>query len=182
MARLHLVRHGRAEAGFGSHTDPGLDEVGRCQAAELARELHSVGPLPVVASPLRRTRETAAPLEERWGEQARIEHRVAEIPTPTDDLAERVAWLRTALAARWSDLDAARIEWRDALVEYLLSLRQDTVVVTHFVAINVVIGNARNDDAVVQEMLGNCSCTVVEQAPGGFTVLEMGRTERTDVG
>lgn len=181
MARLYLIRHGRAAAGFGSHPDPGLDDVGRRQAQAIARDLDPVGPLDVVTSPLQRARETAAPLEDAWGVTALVEDRVAEIPSPTDDLAERVSWLRGALAARWGDLDGLHRDWREALVEYLLTLSVDTVVVTHFVAINAVVGHARSDDAVVQEVLANCSCTVVEQAPGGFVVVEMGRTERTDV-
>ncbi len=89
MARVRLVRHGHAAAGFGAATDPGLDEQGRVQAAALVDRLAPLGPLPLVSSPLRRTRETVAVLEAAWGSPARIEPRVAEIPSPTDDLAER---------------------------------------------------------------------------------------------
>ena len=59
---LYLIRHGRASAGFAEASDPGLDEVGRTQAETAAQELASLGPLPLITSPLKRARETAVPL------------------------------------------------------------------------------------------------------------------------
>src|SRR5438876_10730367 len=94
MSRIYLVRHGRAAADWGSHVDPGLDDVGRTQAEAMASELAPKGPLPLVASPLRRTRETAAVLERRWELGARIQPPSGEIPSPVEDLAARADWLR----------------------------------------------------------------------------------------
>ena len=84
-----MVRHGKAAAGFDGHIDPGLDALGREQAEATAAALAPLGPLPVHSSPLARARETAAPLAERWSVPPAIETRVAEIPSPTDDLRER---------------------------------------------------------------------------------------------
>ena len=39
MAIVQLVRHGKAAAGFGTHPDPGLDDLGRSQAAAVAAML-----------------------------------------------------------------------------------------------------------------------------------------------
>ena len=71
---LIVVRHGRTEANASGRllgrTDPGLDDLGRRQAAALAPVL--AGASRVVCSPLRRTRETAAAIglpidvDERW--------------------------------------------------------------------------------------------------------------------
>ena len=44
---------------FAEVHDPGLDPVGFEQARDLAARLGPLGPLPLVTSPLRRTRETA---------------------------------------------------------------------------------------------------------------------------
>src|SRR5512144_548678 len=98
MATIRLVRHGQAAAGFSDDHDPGLDEVGVLQAREMSAVLAPLGPLPVVVSPLRRTLETARPLEQAWGVSAAVDRRVAEIPSPTRDLAERGAWLSRAMA------------------------------------------------------------------------------------
>ena len=72
---LIVVRHGRTEANatgllLGRRLDPGLDELGRRQAAALAEALPAAAR--VISSPLLRTRETASafgrPVEvdERW--------------------------------------------------------------------------------------------------------------------
>src|SRR4051794_30130372 len=129
MPTLHLVRHGRAAAGWGDDIDPGLDEIGRAQAVAVAAALAELGPLPLISSPLRRTRETAAPLAARWGIEAEIEPLVGEIPSPTDDLAERMAWLPGALRGRWADLDEPVAAWRDQLIDYMLARPADAVIV-----------------------------------------------------
>src|SRR5207248_2075313 len=121
MTKLYLVRHGQPLARYDQDHDPGLDEVGRSQAEAAAAELASLGPLQVITSPLRRTRETAVPFERQWGVTASIDPAVGEIRSPADDLAERSAWLAEIIRGhrRWSDLDADRQRWRDDVVDAL---------------------------------------------------------------
>ena len=66
MTRIHLVRHGRAAAGWDVDRDPGLDALGAQQAAAVAERLAPLGPLEILSSPLRRCRETAGPLAAAW--------------------------------------------------------------------------------------------------------------------
>lgn len=173
MSRLYLVRHGKAAAGWGDDLDPGLDETGLAQAEAMADALAPLGPLPLVTSPLRRTRETAAALKRRWQTTARIEPAVGEIESPTTELSEREAWLRALMQGSWRD--APDLEsWRQGVVEALKALDHDTVVVTHFVAINVVVGHATADDRVVCFVPDNCSVTVVTNDDGELRVSELG--------
>ena len=173
--RLVLVRHGRAAAGWDADPDPGLDDVGRAEAAAAADALAELGPLPIVVSPLRRTRETARPLEERWGTTATVEPRVGEIASPEGmDLQERGVWLRKAMAGTWADLGPEYTAWRDDVVAHLLGLDRDTVVVSHFIAINAVVGRAPGDDRVVCFVPQNCSRTVVESDGTRLTVVALG--------
>ena len=172
--RLVLVRHGQAAAGWGDATDPGLDEVGRAQAEAAAEALAPIGPLPIVVSPLRRTRETAAPLEARFGVPARVELAVGEIAWPGGDDADRVGWLVSVMASRWPELGAELAAWRRRVVDALLGLGEPTVVVTHFVAINVAVGEATGDDRVVCFSPANCSRTVLEVDDGRLRLVELG--------
>ena len=184
MTRLHLVRHGQAAAGWGADHDPGLDDVGRAQARDVARSLAPLGPLPIVASPLRRTCETAAAFADVWPDVSPVvDAAVGEIPSPTDDLARRETWLVGVLAGRWSDLDEPLQRWRRDVVDALLSLRDDTVVVTHFVAINAAVGTATDDDRLVCFRPDNCSVTVLEHdgAGGALRVVELGVERGTAV-
>ena len=103
MAIVQLVRHGKAAAGFGAHPDPGLDDLGRAQAAAVANMLndqHTSHPR-LLSSPLARAYETAQALADHWDAPIGIESRVAEIPSPTTDLQARAQWLSTAMAGNW---------------------------------------------------------------------------------
>lgn len=171
MARLTLVRHGEAAAGWGDDADPGLSELGRRQADAVARALADGGPRPILVSPLRRTLETAEPLARRWGAEAAVEPRVGEIRTPAG-LDDRTAWLRGVMAGRWSEQDPGLRAWADDVVAVLLAQPEDTVVVSHFVAINVAVGRATGDDRVVCVRPGNCSRTVLDTAGGALRLVE----------
>lgn len=181
MTRAYLVRHGRAAAGWDSDPDPGLDDLGRMQAEGVARRLAPLGPLALVSSPLLRCRETAAPLAGEWGVDARVEPAVAEIPSPEGvAMADRVEWLRAAMAGTWSALGAPYTAFRDGVVAAVAGLGEDTVVCSHFIAINAVIGAAVGDDRLVIRSLDNCSVTVVDvAADGGLTLVEGGHEADT---
>lgn len=182
IARVHLVRHGRAAAGWGDEADPGLDDLGRAQAVGVADELAGLGPIPVVTSPLRRARETATPLSTRWDVEAVVEPAFGEIPSPTPDLAERSAWLHDAMRSRWVDLGADVIAWRNAVIATVLALRTDAVVFTHFVAINAIAAAASGDEALIVFAPGNASHTVIETNGGTLSIVGRGAEAATDVG
>lgn len=174
MARLILVRHGRAAAGWDSDHDPGLDDAGRAQAEAMAASLAPRGPLPIVSSPLRRARETAAALEQRWGTSAVVEATVGEIPSPTSDLAERGRWLREVLQSKWPAAPADVVSWRRSVLGWLTTQEADALVVTHYVLINVAVGAATNDDRLVCCHPDNCSVTEIDVADGKLSVVQLG--------
>lgn len=185
MPRLHLVRHGRAAAGWNVDPDPALDDLGQRQARDVSDKLFGLGPLPVLSSPLRRCRETSQPLASRWGVDVGIEPRVAEIPSPEGHTLEtRIDWLRSAMAGTWSQVvasDGQRYsDYRTNLLDALASIPDDTVIFSHFIAINVVIGAATGDDRMVIASLDNCSVTTVStDGRGGFTIDAMGNEADT---
>ena len=181
MPRLHLVRHGRATGGYGADADPGLDDLGRAQAGAMADVLGPLGPLPIITSPLQRARQTAEALERHWGTMALVEPCVGEIPAPTDDLAERHVWLQQAMGSTYADLGPRFTSWRTMVAAFLLHLRADTVVVTHFVAINAVLGVASGDDRVMSSAVGNGSITTLDHDHDHFEVIEVGTADADTV-
>jgi len=175
MARIYLVRHGRAAAGWDTDPDPGLDEHGVRQAERMADRLAPLGPLALVTSPLARCQQTAAALGGRWGSVARIEPIVAEIPSPEGvPMGERVDWLRGAMAGTWSQLGQRYTDFRDAIGTYLRGLDTDTVIASHFVAINAAIGIATDNDALVIRSLDNCSVSTFDIVDGTLHLVESG--------
>ncbi len=181
---LYLVRHGHAAAGWGESLDPGLDDVGRAQAAAVAEALRHLAPCPLYTSPLQRTRETAAAFASRWG-VPQIEPRVGEIESPdTSDLAGRSAWLAGVMRGRWNGLGPELQRWRSAVLDALVEIgtaSPATVVVTHFIAINVAVGAATDDERVTCFLPDNCSVTELEVNGDRLRLVQRGAEAVTEV-
>jgi broad specificity phosphatase PhoE len=185
MAKLYLVRHGQDAGHTEDDNDPGLSDMGRQQAAEMSAVLAPLGPLSMIVSPLRRTRETAQPLEAAWNMTGDVVPAIREIPSPSEELNQRRQWLRRTMAGTWSQVaqtEAWLLPWRQALLDVLLGVREDTVVVSHFVAINVAAGAAQNDDRLTLFRPNNCSITVMETDGTSLSLLELGEALETRVG
>lgn len=184
---IPLVRHGQAAAGWGSDPDPGLSPEGRREAQTVAARLAGVDGRSVVSSPLRRCRETAEFITRPPGPSARtasmlIEARVAEIPSPADmPLEGRGAWLRDVLDGTWTDLGEPFTTYRQGVVDALIEMREATIVVSHFVAINAVIGHCTGDDRLVISRLDNCSVTTIANVDGRLSLYARGETAPTTI-
>jgi broad specificity phosphatase PhoE len=176
-ARVRLVRHGEPLATIGS--DPGLSALGLEQAAALVGAMER-GRL--FTSPLRRARETAAPLAAAWAVDAIVDEAVRELPSPGLEPTERRDWLRRALHGTFADLDEPQRAWRDGILTWLRSVEGDVVVTTHAVVINAVVGAATGDDHVLHFTPAHTSITVVEVGDdGSLTLVERGRDAHTTI-
>ncbi len=185
MAKLYLVRHGQDAGHTVDDNDPGLSGLGHEQAAAMAATLAPLGPLSMIVSPLRRTRETAQPLEAGWNRAGEVVPAIREIPSPSNELHQRRQWLRQTMAGTWSQVAQSQawlLPWRQTLLDTLMAVREDTVVVSHFVAINVAVGAALDDDRMRIFRPNNCSITVMESGSGRLQVIELGEGAETKVG
>jgi broad specificity phosphatase PhoE len=174
MTTIYLIRHGQAEAGWNLQHDPGLSDTGRQQAYAAASALADRGPLPIIVSPLRRTRETAHEFELKWRRPALVDGRVTEIPSQGMTLEERGEWLKTVVKRRWDDLDEVVRDWRRTAIQSLLEISRDTVVVTHFMVVNAVVSWTKGDERVVSFHPLPGSRTTLERVGDSFKILELG--------
>jgi broad specificity phosphatase PhoE len=183
LATLYLIRHARPAGSFGDSVDPGLDEVGKSQVEQvadlIARQTRS---LPVYTSPLRRCRETAQPLAAIWGVQPIIFDEAGEIPSPPLSLAGRQSWLRKAMGGTWAELKQTAPDgspdfdaWRTTLVSAISAIAGDSVIYSHFIAINAIIGAAQGIEQVVSFRPDHASVTTVDVGEGQITVRALGR-------
>lgn len=183
MATLYLVRHAKPASTYGDSIDPGLDDTGRAQAVRAADELRNLpNRLPVYTSPLRRCRETAKPLADLWGVQPVVLPEIGEVPSPPLSLKERQEWLRNAMASDWANLQASApagspdyAAWRSALLGAIRAMAGDAVIFSHFIAINVVAGAARNSEQVLSFRPDHASVTIVEVGGQGVAIRALGR-------
>jgi broad specificity phosphatase PhoE len=182
MTRLYLVRHGRAAATFAEAADPGLDALGRSQAEAVAERLAPIGPIALLSSPLARARETSEPLAKRWQRPVPIEPAVAEIPSPAGmSLSERAEWLRGFMGGSWRDASRELAQWREEAIAALAAIKENTVIFSHFIAINVAAGAAEGDDRVILFRPDNCSVTILDVDNGVLSLVERGREAETKV-
>lgn len=189
MPKLYLIRHARPTAGWGEDADPGLDATGQQQAEVAARTLaQTLDRMPIYTSPLRRCRETARPLERLWQRSAEVFEPVAELPSPPLDLRVREQWLQQAMRGTWRELNDLApagspdyLAWRQVLLDSLARLTQDSVVFSHFIAINVAVAAAHSCEDVVCFSPDHASITCVEVGNGRLRLVELGRQAETAV-
>ena len=174
MTSIYLVRHGHAASAWGLEKDPGLDDLGRSQAQAAARQLAPLGPLTIISSPRARARETARPLAELWQIEPAIEERVGEIGFPSETPADRVRWLKEVMVDQWPNLDTDLQQWRREVIAALLAIETDTVVFTHYIAINAAVSHATGDERVVSFSPDNASITIMETNGNKLCLVEHG--------
>ena len=169
--QIALVRHGRASAGWDSALDPEIDELGRSQANHAAVELDQIfvgQQIEIISSPLLRCQQTAEALAKLCGGKIQIANQVAEIPSPVGvEMRDRVDWLRVAMQGTWADLGDDYVAFRNRCVDFVRELNSNTVVFSHFIAINAVVGALLDDDRLVIRKLDNCSITLLERDSAG---------------
>lgn len=174
MTRILLVRHGQAAASFTDDLDPGLNDLGRKQAEDVAQRLKTELPLAILSSPLCRARETAEPLRAHQGGEIALEPRVSEIPSPGLGLDERGAWLHSVMTGVWPDQAPELLQWRSDLVDCLISQPVDCVIFSHFVAINVAVASAEGDQRVTVFRPDNTSVTELATDGTSLTLIRRG--------
>ena len=195
MIKIHLVRHGEATEGWTSQ-DPLLSELGKSQAQSLITFVDSVigkksiNNINVVSSPLNRCKETASLALEKKYSEVLIDNNFSELPSPTLDLERRVNWLRRILPLTWPELlkDKETIEsgvnfiqWRENIMSNIYSLKKDTIIFTHFVVINAVIGEILKSDKIINFQPSNCSITEISKIKDELKIVKLGKSQESRV-
>ncbi len=180
---IYLIRHGEANAAWDEDPDPGLSARGKLQSEELKKELTLDLPssFEAISSPLLRAQETAKPLKESFGFDLNINDTFAEIPSPGIPLSERRDWLRGIFNAKVEQLKKPQLLWRNSIIESLKELQVDTIIFSHFMVINCVVGWIKNSDKFVSFHPDNCSVTKIKRQENKFEILSMGRDFSTIV-
>jgi len=157
MSRLCLVRHGSTSwtgRRYCGRANPGLSPEGLAEAEASAAKLAGIGlgNAEIVASPLRRARETADIISSRLGAAVREDAGLQEVDFGAaeglsfDDIGERFPELVARILAGDTAIDwpggetaeAVRTRVRDAS-ERLRAIPGDIVVVSHGLAIRMLI-------------------------------------------
>ena len=174
MPTIYLIRHGQAAANWGESADPGLSRTGQAQAEQAADNMQAMPSITIVSSPMARARETAAPLASAWRCTPVVDTRFSEIPTPETIPVTRQEWIKDILSRSWDEMEPVLATWRKELLAAIQSLEQDTVVFTHFIAINAIVGSALTDNRVMVFLPDNASITTVKTRGSSIALLQKG--------
>lgn len=180
---LYLVRHGEAAASWGESRDPGLSTLGHQQALDASLELQDLlgeAKPTLLSSPLLRAQETATPLAEALKLPVAIHDAFAEIPSPVP-LAERQNWLRAFMRSTWSQGDEALHAWRSRMLEAVQALPANSVVFSHFLVINTIVGHTQGADKTLVCWPDNAAIVVLERSADVLRVRSLGRQMETFV-
>lgn len=177
---IYFVRHGEAAASWGEHPDPGLSDKGWIQAEAVAKRLIAMDISAALTSPMARCQETASAYADVSGKVLTIEPYVTEIPTP-DDVEDRRTWLRNLMAGDWETVPDLVQSWRRDLLKTVAQLPDNTVVFSHFIAINAIVGHLTGASAVTVFRPNYCSITVLERNGTDLTLVEQGDSLDTRV-
>jgi probable phosphoglycerate mutase len=180
---IFLVRHGEAAAAWGQDPDPGLSLLGEQQAKDAAELLLPRLPADVklLSSPLQRAQETAHPFIDAMGIQISIDDAFREIPASVP-LADRQNWLRAFMKQCWSEQPEELLQWRDHALGQLLKLKSTTVVFTHFLVLNAIVGSITGRAETLCFWPDNASVTQLNLGEDGtLELLELGAQMNTAV-
>jgi probable phosphoglycerate mutase len=150
---LLLIRHAlpvRMDASAHGPADPHLAELGRQQATAVAEWLVHEKIDALWCSPMRRARETAAPIEARLGLTSTIEEGIAEFDRGADSYIP-VEELKAANDPRWYEVPEQPEHFQAVVVEAIERIveahpRQRVAVVCHGGVINVYAGHVLGID------------------------------------
>jgi broad specificity phosphatase PhoE len=174
MARLRVVRHATADQSCETDTDPGLSLAGIHEAVGLASRIGNDTPTRLAVSPCRRACETALPLAAYFGLVRVIVDAYTELPWRDGQTAvERTDDVQRFLSGQWTNASDPLRRWREALLAAATE-RGDVVIVSHFVAINVLAGAAMSDDRILAFQPANASVTEFAVEDGRLRLVSLG--------
>ena len=139
---------------------------------------------------MNRCKETASlALEKKYLEIA-INDNFRELPSPTVDLKKRVNWLRRILPLTWSELLKDKetkdsgvnfIQWKKNIMNNIYSINKNTIIFTHFVVINSIIGEILKSDKIVNFQPSNCSITEIRKINDRLKLVKLGKSLESTV-
>lgn len=174
---IYLIRHGEAAQAWDKAPDPILSQNGINQANNLAKKYLPIlkkRDFQLVSSPLARAQQTAIPFEKGLNASAIINPNFAEIPSPGIALVDRRNWLKALFSKTINELEAPQLEWRNNIIQAVQSLEKNTLIFSHFMTINAIVGWIGNNEKIVSYYPNYCSITQIEKIGNQFFIKEKG--------
>ena len=180
--KLFLVRHGEAVAHWGEDSDPGLSDLGYQQASHASAALLGLidTDTRLISSPMLRARQTSEPLALALGASVAIDHCFREIQAPVG-LKDRPEWIKKFMQETWVSQSESLLDWRADAMEKLLEFGGCTVIFTHFMILNAVVGQLLGCQKTLYFRPSNASITQLERVGNTLRLTSLGDVLETVV-
>ena len=181
---IYLIRHGEAESSWDQDSDPGLSKKGKRQSLELTTSLKNYileEKFTIISSPLRRALETAQPMLESNNLTFSINKIFSEIPSPGIELSDRKEWLRKIFTINKNELLEPQSDWLKNILTEISNIKKPTLIFSHFMVINVIVGEILKSKKLVIFNPDNCSVTKITSKNKELRIIERGREFTTTI-
>ena len=145
MTEIILVRHGEASASWQESTDPGLSELGKRQAEECANLLLNINEID-------KYELVSSPLKRAIETGSKLKEKLKGI----------------------SDLKKPQAEWRKNIIDKIWQIENPTVIFSHFMVINTIVGYVKKDESMVCFYPDNCSITKLNKCEDEIHLTNLG--------
>ena len=179
--KLILIRHGEAASAFGESEDPSLSALGTKQSKKLVKDLNIdvLNKYKFFSSPKARAIQTAKPLVDILKKDLIVKKEFSEIPAPKIDSKEKQRWLKNIMSLPIDKLPKDVNLWRQNLLKVMSSLEKNTIVFTHFMVINALIGYIVKNKTLLYFYPANASVTKVFLKNGTPSSYQVGENKKT---
>ena len=180
---IYLIRHGEAAKAWDEDPNPELSANGQQQSLELANKYLPLlsDDFQLLSSPLLRAQETALPFQKTMNLTPIIRSDFAEVPSPGIALVDRRNWLKQLFSKKINELEAPQLDWRNNIIKGIQSLEQNTLLFSHFMTINCIVGWIRQAEQLVNFYPNYCSISKITKINGQFEIQSLGEELTTIV-
>ena len=139
---ITLIRHGEAAGSWSENLDPGLSVNGIDQAKSLSLDNTNdyLKDYDFISSPRLRAIETSHFLARKFNKKVKINDIFDEIPSEGIKLEDKIDWLKKISSMPFKDLPNSVIDWQERIIKEILSFKQNSVIFSHFMVMNIVFG------------------------------------------
>ena len=175
--QIFLIRHGEAEKPWHEDPDPGLSVKGQRHAESVCSKFNpnlQLEEMRIMTSPLKRASETAKIFQNHLDIELITSPAFSELPSPGIDLSERPEWLQGIFGQSVSEIDDNLIQWRNQIIENVQNINHHTLIFTHFMVINCIVGWIQGLEKLVNFRPAYCSITHLQRSDNRLNVIQRG--------
>jgi broad specificity phosphatase PhoE len=96
-------------------------------------------------------------------------------------MSERPSWLREMFSKDVDQFEKPQADWRDKIINVTHSFKSPTLIFSHFMVINVLVGYLQKSKKIVTFYPDNCSVTKMSLNQGMLSLEEIGSSQESVV-